>query len=306
MARRPSSPWKLASTCWLLVVLAGCQLRDKPEFEATCSDACFTAVATEITYPDAKERCSDGPEWAATPPLTLANADEMEYWDLTLEAAIQIALSRSQVIRDLGGAVVRSAPTIPTQWDPALVETDPRFGVDAALSAFDAQFSSSVFGEKNDKAVNNEFFGGGTRLLQQDLAVMQAQIAKRAATGTEFSFRHNVDYDSNNAPGNRFMSAWNVNLETEVRHPLLQGGGVQFNRIAGPNDTPGLYNGVLIARVNTDIELTDFEAAVRDLVSNLENAYWDLYFSYRDLDAKVAARDTSLETWRKIHALYKA
>ncbi|MCA9259344.1 MAG: TolC family protein, partial [Planctomycetales bacterium] len=34
--------------------------------------------------------------------------------------------------------------------------------------------------------------------------------------------------------------------------------------------------------------------------------YWDLYFAYRDLDAKMAARDASLETWRKVHALYKA
>ncbi len=43
---------------------------------------------------------------------------------------------------------------------------------------------------------------------------------------------------------------------------------------------------------------------MRNLISNVENAYWDLYFAYRDLHAKIVARDSALETWRRIHALY--
>ena len=62
---------------------------------------------------------------------------------------------------------------------------------------------------------------------------------------------------------------------------------------------------MLIARLNTDVALTDFEIAVRDLVSNVENAYWDLYYGYRVLDARVKARDAALDTWRKIYALYE-
>ena len=63
---------------------------------------------------------------------------------------------------------------------------------------------------------------------------------------------------------------------------------------------------MLVARINTDVALTDFEIGVRDLVSNVENAYWDLYFGYRDLDAKVKARDAALDTWRKIYALFES
>ena len=217
----------------------------------------------------------------------------------------RLALANSRVLRDLGGAVVRSPATTRTTIDPAIVETDPRFGIEAALSEFDAQFLTSTFWEKNDRAFNNEFFGGGTTIVQQDVGVFQAAITKRAATGSRFTIRHNVDYDANNSPGNLFDSAWNTNVEMEIRHPVLQGGGVQFNRIAGPNNLPGVYNGVLIARLNTDVALTDFEIAVRDLVSNVENAYWDLYFGYRVLDARIQARDAALETWRRIYALYE-
>ncbi len=290
----------------MLAVAVGCRSRGESDFVACGSGDCYQALATQIEYPQVQQCSATDADWASLEPLSLASTTNPEYWDIPLEEVVQLSLTRSKVLRDLGGVLLRSPSSVSTFWDPALQETDPRFGIDAALSAFDAQFSTSVFGEKNDKALNNEFFGGGTRILQQDAAVIQSQLTKRAVTGTEFTLRHNIDYDANNAPSNRFPSAWNVNFETEFRHPLLQGSGMQFNRIAGPSTTPGIYGGVLIARVNTDVELADFEIAVRDHISNIENAYWDLYFAYRDLDAKVDARDASLETWRRIHALYKA
>ena len=41
----------------------------------------------------------------------------------------------------------------------------------------------------------------------------------------------------------------------------------------------------MLARINTDIALADFEASVRNLVADVETAYWDLYLQYRSLDA---------------------
>jgi outer membrane protein TolC len=300
--RRPSTVLRIVA---LLAVAEGCRLRNQTTFKS-CSDDCYRTMATEVSYPGVAPCSAVDPEWGAVEPLTLVSAGQMQYWNLTLQEAVQIALAESQVMRDLGGTLLRTPAAIKTHWDPALVDTNPRFGVDAALSAFDAQLTTSVFGEKNDRALNNEFFGGGTRLLQQDAAVMQAQIAKRSAIGSMFALRHYTDYDANNAPSNLFPSAWNTRIEAEVRQPLLQGAGATFNRIAGPGNVPGLYTGVLVARVNTDVELAEFELAVRDLVSNVENAYWDLYFAYRDLDAKIAARDAALDTWRRIHALFQA
>ena len=91
--------------------------------------------------------------------------------------------------------------------------------------------------------------------------MFQAAITKTAATGSQFTIRHNVTYDQNNAPGNQFPSVFDANVEAEIRQPILQGAGLEFNRIAGPSTTPGVYNGVLVARINTDVALTDFEIA---------------------------------------------
>ena len=91
---------------------------------------------------------------------------------------------------------------------------------------------------------------------------------------------------------------------------MLQGAGTQYNRIAGPQSfqqaNGGIANqidGVIIARIRYDIALTDFEEGVRNLMRDVEDAYWELYFAYRDLDARKIGRDSALETWRKVKAL---
>jgi outer membrane protein TolC len=286
---------------------SGCLWQGSRPFEASAPAGAYEKVASEIEYPaeSPATAASADPSLAAPPPWTIDTQGMPEYWDVSLEEVIQLTLANSRVMRDLGGAVVRAPGVTRTALDPAIAETDPRFGIEAALSDFDAQFHTSMYWEKNDRAFNNEFFGGGSTIVQQDLGIFQAAITKRAATGTRFTIRHNVDYDANNQEGNLFDSAWNTNVEMEFRHPFMQGGGTQYNRIAGLDSTPGVYDGVLIARLNTDVALNDFEIAVRDLVSNVENAYWDLYFGYRVLDARVKARDASLDTWRKIYALFE-
>jgi len=295
--------WLLAAT---MALPTGCQWGSGNNFKGD-ADKYFETLATTIEYP-AESACtlnSNDPALGAPPPMTLLDAENPEYWNLSLPEVIEVALENSTVLRELGGTVVRAPDATRTTYDAAIAESDPRFGTEAALSAFDAQFRSSIFWEKNHRALNNEFFGGGTRILFQDASVFQAAITKTAATGSQFTVRHNVDYDGNNAPGNLIPSAWDANVEAEARQPLLQGAGLEFNRIAGPFSTPGVYNGVLVARINTDVALVDFEIAVRDLMSNIENAYWDLYYGYRDLDAKVRARDEALKTWRSVYARYE-
>ena len=117
------------------------------------------------------------------------------------------------------------------------------------------------------------------------------------------SVRNLTTYDSNNQLSNVIgRSSFDQILETEIRQPLLQGAGTQFNRIAGPGARPGQINGFLIGRVRTDISLTEFERSVRDLVADVENAYWDLHFAFRDLEARLDARDIALVTARKLEA----
>ena len=265
----------------------------------------YSHLTRQIEFPSGSDATTD--PFTSTPrPLSLATIDVQDYYELSLEETMRHALSNTKILKDLGATVLRAPDSAKSVNDPSLVETDGRFGVEAALSAFDAQFTTNTSIEHNNRALNNIFFGGGTRILHQEFTVSQTQLSKTSATGTQFAVKNYTQYDANNAPGNEFPSAFTTWFDIEAKHPLLQGAGSEFNRIAGPNAVPGLVYGVVIARINSDVALADFEIGVRNFISDVENAYWDLYFAYRDLDAKVAARDSALYTWRRISALNKA
>ncbi len=300
-------------TVYCLVALAtGCQPQ-QPFYLFEDGDLShYKGMATEIEIPDTdvapldEVTCSDSP-------LTIEHDKPIDYWNITLEEAIKITMANSKIIRKLGGSAssLDSLTGFPEStnsvYDPALSETDPRYGVEAALSAFDAQFSTSAFWETTDRPTN---VGGAVGPLfiakqnLQDVGSFQAGLDKFNATGGSSSISTNAIYTNSNGPTRQWPSDWFVDVTAGFRQPLLQGAGVQFNRIAGPGASPGFNNGVVIARLRTDVALTDFEKAVQDLVADVERAYWALYLSYRELDTVVAGKKSSLETWRKIHTLY--
>lgn len=301
------------------LLAAGCQPTQPSYLLETGNEmAYYKDVATEIEYPDVESnRLAEVAGSMA--PLTVLHTEKNEFWDLRLEEAVQYALANSKVMRNIGGQVLptptqllRAPESARTVYDPALIETNPRLGTEAALAAFDAQFSTSMFWEKNDRPLNIAgFLSNFTNpIAEQDLGTFQAQLAKTTATGGQWFLRNNTQYEWNNNINQRlYPSAYNTNFEAEVRHPLLQGAGVQFNRIAGPNAVPGfsvfnINTGVVLARLNEDVALADFEAAVRDLTADVESAYWELYFAYRDLNANTAGRDAALQTWKRVYALY--
>jgi outer membrane protein TolC len=271
----------------------------------------FENYATQIEYPDAK--CIEPPSVDVSYPLTIENPSELPTWDMPLSEAISYAMKNSAVIRSIGGSVVQAPTGAATTFGPAQTESNPNSGVEAALSAFDAQLSSSLTWNKQDQPLNFGADGGFVNAFspsQSTGAVFRGDLSKRAATGTLFSLRHNVNYnrvklaDPLNS-GLRFPSSFTGIFEAEMRQPMMRGAGTTFNRIAGPNAPIGSYNGVLLARINTDVSLTDFEASVINLLNDVEFAYWELYYAYRQLETQAAARQSALQTWQRVNELQK-
>ncbi len=309
-------------TLCLLMVAPGCWRRRSFVFQSPDELEHYVDMATDLEAP-LIEHHPLAEVTETLPPLTLEQVEQAEFWDISLQEAIRIALTNAKIVRQLnsraagfptaGGplvlpppdGVLRQPDAVPTIYDPAIRETGvagPGLGVEAALAAFDAQLSASMTWSRNERPVNVGGFGNFifARDFQQDLGDFQVQLSKIGATGSQFFARHNVNYEWNNNPTRGVPSDYQVNVELGVNQPLLQGAGTLFNRIAGPSGAPGIYNGVLIARVQQDQSLADFEAAVRNMVSDVENAYWELYMAYRAFDAAKRARDDQLEGWRKV------
>ena len=62
----------------------------------------------------------------------------------------------------------------------------------------------------------------------------------------------------------------------------------------------------MIARINEDISVADFENSVISMVKDVEDRYWDLYLAYRQFDAESKNRDSAYETWRRVRAFMEA
>lgn len=318
-----------------LVLQSGCRPMQPFYFNEDGDLSHYVGVATELDYPDIDEQTPDD-ILATRPPMTIDNFQDYAFYDISLEEVTRIALENSDVIRTMGGRITDGgqgiATAVPniisnnpnaavTTYDASLVEsgngtaTGSPFsgtGVEAALAEFDAQLDSSIIWQKNDRPQNFGGFGAAIFAtdLSQDLANGTIGVTKTSADGTTWEFRHNTNYESNNNFGSRVqLSDWVTNFEAGFTHPLLQGRGTQINRIAGPQTfqqsaggLPNSIDGVIIARIREDVTLADFKQAVRDQMREIEQAYWELYFAYRDLESRKVGLNSSLETWRVSNA----
>ncbi|MCD0460381.1 TolC family protein [Roseiconus lacunae] len=260
-------------------------------------------VGMSIEYPEVAE-CATPIAAAAestAAPHVLQDPSKIPAMDMTLPEAMTMAMQNSPVIRSLA-AVVPSSEAGQTIYNPGVTASSNQ-GVEAALSNFDAQYSNSLIWSTQDEP-NNVRIVDPTQLLftvpvnESTNAAWSSQLQKRTATGSTFALRHVVNYANSNRPQQRFSSSFAGWLEAEWRQPLLAGAGLQYNRIVGSSQVPGQYNGVLIARINEDVALADYEQSIIQLAADVEEAYWNLWTSYRLLEANIKGRESALKTYQ--------
>ena len=110
----------------------------------SCGIACNDQTS-RIAYPQPSSVSDQQPveRLHSAAPVTLSNLDSIQSREMTLDECVATALANSEVMQKLGGVVVNSPAATTTLYDPALAETSAG-GVEAALSAFDAQFNLSL------------------------------------------------------------------------------------------------------------------------------------------------------------------
>lgn len=321
----------LASLLAALSLFTGCHPSQPFYLHSDHDLSHFLDKATDAEYPDYEQpRLAEVDN--AGHPFVVSNPDVQEVWDVSLEECVGVALQNSKVIRNAGSiqgnfgfsdALIERIATLQTTYDPAIVEsqtsgqtrlvgptgnvqtpnggidraTNP-VGVEDALSEFDAQPFLSASTNRLDRPQNsggfaNTFQPSYFRQLDSDLTMA---LSKKSAFGNVTTFRSRTDFTLNNQASSvrPIPGDWLQNLEAEVNVPLARGAGVQINRIP-----------VVLARINTDISIADFESAVRNLLMDIETAYWDLHNSYRALDAARIGRDSAHVTWKIVYEKYQ-
>ncbi len=315
-------------------LLSGCKTTEgEPElkYSGTAKDGdYYKEVATKIDYPDVGQESMEEVAQAVSPRRLRVPTKE-QIWDLGLDEALRTALQNAEVIRDNGSflspgnRLLNNPDFTASIHDVAIQETNTLFGqggVEAALSEFDAQFTTNTFiGESQQLSESNTIGFGALDEQKEEVLDFRSSLAKIFADGTSASLAHNWLYSDTNQTGANarpFDSQWtsrpgrgqDAGLPTfhaEIRRPLWAGSGTEYTRVAGPiarrptlQSTPNVNQGVVIARIRTDISIADFEEAVATLLKDVEETYWDLSLAYRTYDAETKARNSSLQTWREV------
>jgi len=320
------------------VLLTGCH-PTQPFFLGERGDlAHYLDRAQQIEYADLNSEPL--PEASQSREPFSLNNQTFEHLDLTLEECMAYALVNTQIVRALPGsqrqnadmaATILSSPSqqLLTASDAAITATTtspqpliidqngnrilPRGasranqvgGVEDALSEFDAQYNSFVAFNTTDRARN---VGAGNvfnpQLFHGRDTTAQMSLSKRIATGGVVTARSQSIYSFNNIPtqadgvgnfGRAVPSDYTQILEAQVQHPLMRGRGTLVNRIP-----------IVLARMNEDIAIGSYEERIRNLVRDVEFAYWDLHAAYFNVDTARLARDSAALAHKIANAKFKS
>ena len=276
----------------------------------------YKTAATSIDYPAVETQTS--PEAAyAKRPRTVFDREKEEVWEISLSQAIQLAIQNNSIIRSrtpVGSpsTILNAGERAPSSYDPAIQESGVLFGgrgISGALAAFDAQLTSSMKWGRDEPTRNSTFQGPGRT---EEVGQFNAGLSKQFAYGGSLSLNHSMDYlGTNQTAGLIFPSAYSGIASAQYRQPIWAGAGAEFTRIAGPitqsfGGLSGVNQGVVIARINNDLTLADFEASVLTMLKDVEDLYWELYLRYREYDTTVTNRNSALQSWREAHRILEA
>lgn len=206
------------------------------------------------------------------PPATVANPEaELPPRQMTLDEAIRIALTNSEVVRVLAG--VTAASSGHTLYDTAIVNNQ----VDEQLSRFDptVEINNSLNrtetpGASFDPSDPQRALIGGNRTDDYRFEMGLSKTTLSGGTGrlgvsaTPLERRPGINPQS-------LQSIYPLNPETRssvdlsYTQPLLQGGGWTVNRVP-----------IVLARIDTERSYFQFKDSVQELVRGVIEAYWSL------------------------------
>lgn len=180
--------------------------------------------------------------------------------EISLESAISTAVQRN-----LAAQIARVQPAINAA------------DVVAAEAAFDALLFSNINHTKTDQPATVPVLGGvflGTPFNAEERTRFETGVRSQLITGGSVSVSSDLTRAQNNTPGvNRSPDpAYTAAVRLGVTQPLLRNFGSDVNKAS-----------IRLARNTERRAIQDLRLTMLNLVRDVEQAYWDLVFAWRDL-----------------------
>ncbi len=186
-------------------------------------------------------------------PPSAKPGEELPKVFLSLEEAINLAL-----VNNFDIAIERFNPKINNE----------------RITVAEAKFDPTVVAN-GDASKNLTPAASQTTGSEEETRDFNAGIQQTLSPGTSYSFTFNNAWRQTNSPLAIINPAYRSNGLLTVTQPLLRGFGTAVNKAP-----------IYIARNNRDISVSVLEGRVIQVITDVQNTYWDLVFAIGDLDAK--------------------
>ena len=156
-------------------------------------------------------------------------------------------------------------------------EFDLTFGADLSTDEKTKQLASTASSSRNTSETEN---------LDFDLSLTQ-----KLATGADYELNFTNSRDETNSTSATLNPTYSSELELSLTQPILKDYGVDLNK-----------RNIYIAKNNVAISDFEFKSKVIDIISDVENSYWDLVFSIDDLEVKKKSLERARHLARSVQA----
>lgn len=218
---------------------------------------------------------------------------ELTDFKLSLDEAIRMALTKSEVVRVLAGvAAVSSGRTI---YDTAITNTT----VDQQQARFDPRLQVNNAWNRTEQpsAAFDPVHAGQSQItgVRSDAYALNTNLSQDTATGGTVNLGVNAN------PSRLQAGPWPLNpatrsaVELSYTQPLLQGGGLAVNRAP-----------LVLARLDTERSYFQFKDSVQELVRSTIEGYWALVFARTDLLVREQQVEQAMFVWRRASAKSQA
>ncbi|MEO2046729.1 MAG: TolC family protein, partial [Pirellulales bacterium] len=195
--------------------------------------------------------------------------------DLSLDEAIRISLTNSEVIRVLGGVTAVSSgrtiydvPATSTTIDLQRGRFDPDVTVGNNWNRLEAPIA---FSEDPNDPFSRTLIGG----TRTDNYSLNFELGKTTTTGGRIAMQLGDNLDRFQPGIFRLTPQERHALDLRITQPLLQGGGRAANLAP-----------IVLAQIDTQRSFFQFKGSMQEMVRGVIQAYWALVFSRTNLWAR--------------------
>ena len=203
-------------------------------------------------------------------PERVISQDQMEEVVLSIdENAVRLPLKNVIVLalkNNLEIAIARLAPGI--------AETD----ITREESVYDPNFYLQYGKDRSVTQVGNFLAGAGKDSVWQQSWDLEVDVMKRFVTGTSAELRWTTSESKTDFLFQQLVPQYRSDLNLYLTQPLLKDFGVSIGKSM-----------IKIANLNFKMSESQFKNRVMDIIYQIQNIYWNIYFQREDYRARVSS-----------------